>query len=103
MPEIVKIHIYDQEYDLRINSDSGLQRLERVTELVDRKMRDVSARYLNLTAKEVAVLAALNLADDYIELQERLSVGSDDLAVDQGAGERMLECAQRINSYLGEN
>ena len=59
MGETVTMHVFDQEYYLRINSDSGRQRLEVVAELVDRKMKDVAARYVSLTAKEIAAAGGL--------------------------------------------
>ncbi len=101
MGEIVTMHVFGQEYELRINTESGRERLEIVAELVDRKMKDVAARYVSLTTKEVAVLAALNLADDYIQLQERLSSVAIDPVVDEDSSVRMLEYAGRINAYLG--
>ena len=66
-----KFHIYDQDYTLRVNSEENAARLARITDLVDHKMKEVAACYVNLSAKQIAVLAALNLADDYIEIQER--------------------------------
>lgn len=101
MGETVTMHVFDQEYYLRINSDSGRQRLEVVAELVDRKMKDVAARYVSLSTKEIAVLAALNLADDYIQLQERLSAGSTESDAGEQTSEQMVACARRINAFLG--
>ena len=37
MGEIVTIHVFGQEYELRINTESGRERLEIVAELVDRR------------------------------------------------------------------
>jgi len=71
-------YVYDQEYLLRSTGEGGTARLASATELVDRKMKEIAeqmkenaAQQGNLNAKNVAVLAALNLADDYIEIQER--------------------------------
>ncbi|MDR2734336.1 MAG: cell division protein ZapA [Spirochaetota bacterium] len=72
MDDIASFHIYDQDYSLRVGSESNAARLAKITDLVDHKMKEVAACYINLSAKQIAVLAALNLADDYIEIQERL-------------------------------
>jgi len=72
LDDTAKFHIYDQEYNLRVGSESNAERLAKITNLVDHKMKEVAACYVNLSAKQIAVLAALNLADDYIEIQERL-------------------------------
>lgn len=100
MAEDVVMHIFEQDYPLRISSDSGRQRLEIVAELVDRKMKEVAARYVSLTTREIAVLAALNLADDYIQLQEKLSTGGTELGDGEQASEQMIAYARRIDSFL---
>ena len=94
LSEVKKFHIYDQDYDLRTNSEEGVVRLGRVSDLVDRKMRDVASRYVNLNAKQIAVLAALNLADEYIDMQERLF--SEQVSV----GEEYADCATCLPAYI---
>jgi len=98
--EIAKIHVYDQEYALRVSSESGAERLARVSDLVDRKMKEVAARYVNLTAKNVAVLAALNLADDYIEIQERLVSDQESDAMYAGYEACLPAYIEKIETYL---
>ena len=103
MSEICKIHVYDQEYELRINSESGKARLEKVAALVDHKMNEVGAHYVSMTAKHIAVLAALNLADEILELQEKMLAHAT--AADGQPGgpceDRMLAYAGRIERCLG--
>ena len=71
MDAINKFHVYDQEYELRVTSESAAARLTMVTEMVDLRMKEIASQYVNQSVKNIAVLAALNLADDYIEMQER--------------------------------
>lgn len=71
MPEEAVMKIFDEDYNLRINSTQGQERLERVAAFIDQKMREVAANYVNLSAKHVAVLAALNIAEEYFTLLEQ--------------------------------
>ena len=57
----VVVDIYDQIYQLRgVNSEY----IERLASVVDSKMRAVSAHGATVDSLRVAVLAALNLADE---------------------------------------
>jgi len=60
-PEYTTVSIYDQTYHLRGHDPEHIQRL---AELVDTKMRAVAAQGRTVDSLRVAVLAALNLADD---------------------------------------
>lgn len=60
-PGYVTVSIYDQTYHLRgQNSDH----IHRLADLVDSKMRAVAAQGRTVDSLRVAVLAALNLADE---------------------------------------
>lgn len=60
--------IYDTEYIVRANEPPGY--IEKLAALVDRKMRQIGQRNRNLPTTKVAVLTALNLADEMCKLQE---------------------------------
>jgi cell division protein ZapA len=64
--ESVVVDIYDQIYQLRgVNPEH----IERLAEVVDSKMRAVSAHGSTVDSLRVAVLAALNLADELVTLR----------------------------------
>ncbi len=63
----VSVDIYDQTYHLRAHDPEYIQRLAA---LVDSKMRAVSANGNTVDSLRVAVLAALNIADELMRLQE---------------------------------
>ena len=67
-PEAVSVDIYDQVYHLR-GTDSGY--IERLAALVDEKMRAVAAQGNTVDSLRVAVLAALNIADELVALRVR--------------------------------
>jgi cell division protein ZapA len=62
------VEIYDQVYQLR-GQDSAY--IEKLASLVDNKMRAVAAQSASPDSLRVAVLAALNIADDLLTLRAR--------------------------------
>ena len=64
----VVVEIYDQIYQL---SGTEPEHIERLARLVDGKMRAVSASGATVDSLRVAVLCALNLADELVELRAR--------------------------------
>jgi cell division protein ZapA len=73
VPQTVVVEIYDQIYHLR---GVDPEYIERLAAIVDGKMRAVSARGGTVDSLRVAVLAALNIADELATLRDRY----DDLA-----------------------
>ena len=64
----VVVEIYDQVYQLRGTDAAYIQRL---ADVVDNKMRAVSAHGATVDSLRVAVLAALNIADELLALRSR--------------------------------
>ena len=64
----VVVEIYDQVYQLRGTDADHIQRL---ASMVDAKMRAVSAHGATVDSLRVAVLAALNIADELMNLRAR--------------------------------
>jgi cell division protein ZapA len=62
------VEIYDQTYHLR---GVDQQHIDQLARLVDGKMRAVSALGATVDSLRVAVLAALNIADELTELRNR--------------------------------
>jgi cell division protein ZapA len=71
----VTVHIYDQSYHLRGQDPAYI---EQLAEVVDSKMRAVAAGGTTVDSLRVAVLAALNIADQLarLELKYRALSGS---------------------------
>jgi cell division protein ZapA len=63
----VSVDIYDQTYHLRAPDADYVQKL---ASMVDAKMRAVSANGNTVDSLRVAILAAINIADDLMRLQE---------------------------------
>jgi cell division protein ZapA len=88
VPGAVSVDIYDQIYHLRGTDPAHI---ERLAALVDEKMRAVAAHGSTVDSLRVAVLAALNIADELIALRSRYdalagSVGQTESSLRSRAG-----------------
>ena len=86
--EAVSVDIYDQVYHLRGTDPIHIQQLAAI---VDDKMRAVAAHGSTVDSLRVAVLAALNIADDLLRLRARYenlarSVGQSETNMRSRAG-----------------
>jgi cell division protein ZapA len=66
----VRVEIFDQVYNLR-GSDPDY--ISKLAEYVDTKMRAVSEQTATVDSVRLAVLAALNIADEYHLLKRQLA------------------------------
>lgn len=64
----VTVNIYGEEYVVRGNASP--EHIEKLASQVNEKMRMIFSRNPNLSPNKVAVLTALNLADELAHLQE---------------------------------
>lgn len=94
--ESVRVEIYDQTYNLR-GSDPVY--IKKLADYVDSKMRTVAQQTATVDSLRLAVLAALNIADEYHILKRKY----DDVAGDfdqrarelSGALDQALEDVRR--------
>jgi cell division protein ZapA len=63
-----QVEIFGEVYSVRGSDENGY--LQELASLVDRKMREVAERVKGDTAR-IAILAALNLADELFQIQSR--------------------------------
>jgi cell division protein ZapA len=71
----VRVEIFDQAYNLR---GSDPEYILKLAEYVDAKMRAVAEATNTIDTVRLAVLAALNIADEYHLLKKRQDVGPTD-------------------------
>lgn len=57
---------------LTLRSDSSSQQLESVVQLVEEKIRETRRALPKAAHEEIAIMAALNIAFDYLEMKEEL-------------------------------
>lgn len=68
VPQAISVDIYDQVYNLRGVEPEYIRNLAAT---VDQKMRFVSSHGTTVDSLRVAVLAALNIADELTQLRRR--------------------------------
>jgi cell division protein ZapA len=64
-----EVEIFGAVYSVRGNDDRGY--LQGLADLVDRKMREVAEHVNTADTVRIAILAALNLADELMSLEKR--------------------------------
>lgn len=64
----VSVEIFNEDYTVR--GEENPEYIEMLASYVDRRMKMISQRNHNLTTTKIAVLTALNLADELNKLQE---------------------------------
>jgi len=72
----VRVEIFDQVYNLRGSDPDYILRL---AEYVDGKMRAVSEQTSTVDSVRLAVLAALNIADEYHLLKQRVETSAPEV------------------------
>ena len=92
----VRVEIYDQTYQLR---GSDPEYIGQLADYVDTKMRLISQQASTVDSLRVAVLAALNIADEYLMLKRKYDAVASDYHVRaeqlSGALDEVLEEARR--------
>ncbi|HXE89545.1 MAG TPA: cell division protein ZapA [Terriglobales bacterium] len=89
----VQVEIYDQLYNLR---GSDPEYIERLAKFVDERMRVVASQAATVDSLRVAVLAALNIADEYHTLKRKY----DEVASEYN--QRAHQLAGQIDEALDE-
>jgi len=62
---VLKVRIYGAEYSIRSNEDANY--IKRVADYLDKKLREVDNNVRVDSSIKVAILAALNIADEYFK------------------------------------
>ncbi len=89
--KLVQVEIYGQFYTLRSEGDSPY--VGDLANYVDTKMKEVTRHSAVVDSLKVAILAALNIADEYHQLKREVEKQRLDLAVRTAEWERMLDGA----------
>ena len=90
-PGIVTVEIFGGRYPVKSGLDA--EYVKRVAKYVDRKMHNAADQTRGGDTVRIAVLAALNIADEHFRLREARASGSD-------ARRMTLEIEQLIDTAL---
>ncbi len=90
----VRVEIYDQAYHLR---GTDPEYINKLAELVDSKMRAVASQTATVDSLRLAVLAALNIADEYQVLKRKYEAISGTLS------QRTTHLADALDEVLSDS
>jgi cell division protein ZapA len=69
MKNVVRLEILGREYS--ISSDEGEERVKRIGAYVSQKIQEITDSAKAVSTLNAAILAALNIANEYFALQEK--------------------------------
>ncbi len=92
MKNLVRVEILGREYTVK--SDEGEERVKNIAAYVNRKIKEVSEGSQTVSTLNLAILAALNIANDYFEAVEGQKIFWQSIEARSG---RLLEM---INSKI---
>ncbi len=94
---LVQVEIFGQSYSVKAGSDASY--VQKLAAFVDEEMKDVSRASGAVDSVRIAVLAALNLADECFRLrkdaEEKHTSGAS-------LDDRALRLARKLGAALGE-
>jgi cell division protein ZapA len=93
----VQVEIFGQTYSVKSGGEPAY--VEKLAAYVDEEMKDVSRASGAVDSLKVAVLAALNMADELFRLREQ---SDSRQAAGTAADERAARLARKLAAALGE-
>jgi len=88
---LTQVDIFGQSYTLRSDDDSAY--IQELAAYVDGRMREIADSSSTVDSLKVAILAALNVADELHQVRREAEKQRMDLAVRTAEWERMLDGA----------
>ncbi len=95
----VTVEIHGLQYKLSGHASSG--QMLRAAGIVDEQMKKIAKGFPRLDTPRLAVLAAVNIADDYIKLKEQLEQSRKLAAQDQT--EELQELSKKLSDLEREH
>jgi cell division protein ZapA len=92
--EGIRVVIYDQEYFVRGDLDE--EYIQKLAKYLDVKMRAIAGRTRTVDSLRVAVLAALNIADEYHQVKAKYEETT------KRVDEKVDECSRILDRFLKE-
>jgi len=80
------VNIFGNDYRV-ISDDVDTERIKEVAEIVDAKMKEIHREFPLPSTTKIAVLACLNLVDDYLQRENQLN-------------KKLSEMEERIRSLI---
>lgn len=85
----IRVEIYDQEYCMRGELDP--EYIRKLAQYLDAKMRSIAERTRTVDSLRVAILAALNIADEYHQVKSKYEATTQELDRKVGQCHHLLD------------
>ena len=90
----VVVNIFGNEYRV-IAEDVDAERIKKIAEIVDKKMREIHREFPLPSTTKIAVLACLNLVDEYLQSDTQPNKKISD--IEQRIGNLILKIDEAIS------
>lgn len=84
-----KVVIYNQTYNLR--SDHGEEYINELAEYVDKRMNEIARATMTVDSLRVAILSALQIADELYQSRREMKETDDEIAERSGKYAELLD------------
>ena len=91
----IRVEIYDQAYQMRGQLDPAY--IRQLAQFVDAKMRSIATRTKTVDSLRVAVLAALNIADECHQLRAKCETATRQV---EQLDDRLSDCGRALDEIL---
>jgi cell division protein ZapA len=68
MKNVIRVEILGREYVVK--SDEGEERVKKIAQYVNQKIKDISESTQTVSTMNAAILAAMNIANEYFQILE---------------------------------
>jgi len=92
--QTVTVDIYGEQY--AVKTDDEPEYVEQVAQYVDRKMNEIANTGKVVTTSKIAILAALNIADEFLKAQ------ADRQESDNETGRRIERLLLQLQGAVGD-
>ncbi len=90
--DAIRVTIYDQEYFMRGDLDEVY--IQKLADYLDTKMRSIAERTRTVDSLRVAILAGLNIADEYHQLKSKYEETTGQI------DEKVEACSRVLDQFL---
>ncbi|NIS62952.1 MAG: cell division protein ZapA [Proteobacteria bacterium] len=98
MERLVEVNIFGQDYTIKTDADA--EYIQRIAKYVDEKMDEIVRNTKTVSTLNTAILAALNIADDFFkELEKRKEILAE---VENRSMEIVKTIDTQLKQYTGE-
>lgn len=78
--QTTRVEIFGTEYSVRADAGAGEQYVKDIAAYVDAKMKEISEKQKLVSSTKIAILAAINLADEVFQQRRRQEASSQDVS-----------------------